>query len=501
MAELHLSLPSRRACLALLTLAALFVGCNAPEVGRDAEVTRFREEIAVRTAGLDLKPTAPLTMRRCEEIALANSLDLSVRRKLLSLEDEKVRLALSGYFPSADLNYTNQLRSNENAIKQNGMTFPAAGRHEQNLSINATVPILDFGVTYFAWKIALDEQAQQYLILKRTEQQLRRDVRIAYARHASELRQLAHAATNVKAAEEVLRVADAQQREGLSTSAETAVVRATLAQARVDESSTRQRVAETRLALMTLLSLPPAGPVLIDEELPALPPPPPEAELAQLEDHALRVRPELHSQDLQRHLSANQVRHEIAGFFPKFNAIGSFNLSNNVYLANPAYFLGGIQVAQSLLEAPTRIIRVRAAKVLVNVETERTLLLSLGVLYDVDLRAIQLHRGRDTIAALIVQEEAQREAFARILSLYKEGLENEAATARALAELSIQTMDLDKARTDYQVWWYEFEAAALPDEADPTAPPATEPPAATATRPSVATVPTSSPSPATVPAK
>ena len=486
----------------LATAVLLLAACNAPLVDRSAELARFNNDLAARTAAIDLRPGAVVTMKECEEIALRNSIDLTIRRITLKLEDEKVRLSLSTYFPSADLNYTNQLRSNENDIKQNGMVFPAGGRHEEYLSINATMPILDFGVTYFAWKMAEDQRAQQFLLYQRAQQELRRDVRVAYARHASEIRQLELAKTNVKAAEEVLRVANAQQREGLATSAETAVVRATLAQAQVDLSSANQHVAESRMTLMLLLSLPPTTDLLVDSKLPALPPPPSAEMVAAYDDHALRVRPELHSQDLERHVTANQTRHEIAGFFPQLNAIGSFNLSNNSFLANPSYFIGGIQVAQSLLEAPTRILRVRVAKILEETEHERTLLLSLGILYDVELRAIQLHRGNDKVAALVIQEDARREAFERILSLYKEGLENEAATALALSQLSLQSMDLDKARTDYQVWWYEFEAAALPEEPDPTAaaiPPNTQPAAQAASEP--ASQPTSQSQPATSPAK
>jgi outer membrane protein TolC len=285
-------------------------------------------------------------------------------------------------------------------------------------------------------------------------------------------------------------VAEAQQREGLSTSAETAVVRATMAQAKVDESNVRQRISETRIALMTLMSLPPRMPITIDEKLPALPTPPSAELVAVYENHALRVRPELYQQDLERHINANEIRREIASFFPKIDGIASFNWSNNIFLANPAFALGGIQVAQALLVAPTRILRLRAAGVISDVERDRTILLSLGVLYDVDLRAIQLHRGYETINSLVTQEAARKEAFERVMSLYKEGLENEAATAQALANLSLQTMDLDKARTDYQVWWYEFETAALPFEADATgAKPATAAETQPSTQPAAATQP------------
>ena len=51
--------------------------------------------------------------------------------------------------------------------------------------------------------------------------------------------------------------------------------------------------------------------------------------LAGMEEHALLVRPELQVQDLQRHISANNVRREFAAFFPRIDANGSFNWASN----------------------------------------------------------------------------------------------------------------------------------------------------------------------------
>lgn len=461
----------RRAGL-VLALAAGVAGCNAPGVTREAETGRFRSELAVREAAIDVKPGEVLTMARCEAIALANSLRLSVDRQTLRLQDNQVRLALSDYFPSAQLNYMNQLRSNSNEVNQGGFIIEADKPHQQMLTINATVPVLDFGVTYFGYKIAEDRRTQEMLVLRRTEQQLRRDVKVAYARHASELRQIVLQERNVKAGEEVLRVAESLLREGLATTAEAAVVRAALAQAQVDLSHARQKAAETRMILAHLMSLPPGMAVTIDDAMPQMPPPPTPEAMAAYEEHALRVRPELHGQDLNRHISGNLLRQQVAGYFPKLDAIGSFNWSNNAFLVNPAYFLGGMQVAQALLDFPTRTLRVQQAQIVGDIEKERSLLLALGVLYEVDLRAVQLQQGYESIRAIAAQEAARQEAFNRILGLYREGLENEAATAQELAELSQQAAALDRARTDYQVWWYEFEAAALPGEAPPLPPPA-----------------------------
>jgi len=81
------------------------------------------------------------------------------------------------------------------------------------------------------------------------------------------------------------------------------------------------------------------------------------------------------------------------------------------------------------------------------------------------------------------REQARRDALAQIISLYKEGLENEAGTAKALADLNVQSLSLDHAQTEYLATWYAFQTAALPDEPVPTTQPAplTTQPATSAT--------------------
>ena len=71
-------------------------------------------------------------------------------------------------------------------------------------------------------------------------------------------------------------------------------------------------------------------------------------------------------------------------------------------------------------------------------------------------------------------DRARREALKRTIDLYKEGLEDEATTAQAIQNLTIQATALDKAQTDYLVAWYELEAAALPPDS-PTTQAATRP--------------------------
>ena len=459
--------------LASALIAGALAGCNAPTVDRAAELQRFQDTIRQRTAALDLPPGAVLSSRTCEEAALTNNLDLAVRRLTLRLQDDQVRLALSTGLPHASTAYSFSRRSNSSAADFGGMEFEMQDRTQQGYALSATVPVLDFGLTYYAWQIARDQRTQQRLLLDRAQQELRRDVRVAYVRHAGALRQAKLAQINVLAAQQVLKVGQTMEREAMATHAEVAILLAAMAQTQVDLTIAQRKIVETRLELMRLMALPPDLAILIDDTLPALPDPPEGELLAGLEEHALLVRPELKVQDLQRHISANNVRREFAGFFPRLDANGSFNWSSASTAVNPAFFLYGFTVADSLLDGGSQLWRYGLAKKTRTVEEERTLLMSLAVLYDVDLRALQLQRDRQTINALKVTEDARQKAFDEILSLYRAGLETEAGTAKALADLNIQSLGVDRAQTEYLATWYEFQTATLADQ--PVNVPATAP--------------------------
>jgi outer membrane protein TolC len=444
-------------------LAAGLTGCNAPRVERAAEVQRFQNTLQERTKELKLVPGAVLSVKDCEEIALQNNLSLAVQRLALRLSDDQVRLAFSGALPHLSAGYNFSRRSNSSAISFAGQEVEMQDRTQQGASISATIPILDYGISFYAWQNAKDQRTQQTLLLVRAGQELRRDVRIAYARHASALRQVRLSTINVQAAERIVQVGESMEKQALATHAEVAVVRAALAQTRADLTVALRKVEETRLSLILLLSLAPETSVVIDEKLPELPAPPTVAEIAALEEHALLVRPELRVQDLQRHISANTARQALAAFFPRIDANGSFNWTNASNVVNPTFFLYGFSVASALLDGTAQVWRYGLTEKTQTVEEERTLLLSLGILYDVNLRAMRLQRDRETIGALEAQEAARQKAFDEIYSLYKAGLETEAGTAKALADLNQQSLGVDRAQTDYLVNWYEFQDATLAD--------------------------------------
>jgi len=113
------------------------------------------------------------------------------------------------------------------------------------------------------------------------------------------------------------------------------------------------------------------------------------------------------------------------------------------------------------LDGGATLWRYEMAKKAATVEEERTLLASLGVLYEVQMRALRVRQTYETIGAAQTLEEARQKGLDRVVSLYKEGLEDEAGAARALADLTAQSTILDRTLTEYLVAWHELEAAVV----------------------------------------
>ncbi len=457
-----------------LAIASL-VGCNAPEVKRDQETARFQEQLKIRAKNAKIEPATPLTMDQCVDLAIANSLELSVKKLALKIQDENVRIAFSGALPKGDAVYTNTNRSNANLQKQgSGGAVEVSDRNQQHLAVTGSIPILDYGLTYYTWKNAKDTRAQQVLLLTKSVQDLRRDVRVAYAQQGGAVRQAKLAQVAYDASLQVLRVAKSLEQANLQVQADTALVESAVAQAGLALSQAQQQVQQTHLTLTQLMSLSPGVEFSTNTELPNLPEPPSPQQVAGFEDQALSARPELAVQDLAQHISANSVRSAATDFFPKVNGIGAFNWGSDSAAVNQSFFVGGISVSQSLLDGGATIWRYKAARKNVGVQKEQSLLISLGVLYDVQFRALLVHNTWDNVSAAAQVESARRSGLTRVISLYREGLEDEAGAATALANLTVQATTLDQAQTAYQVAWYQLEAAVLP-VALPTAIAATQP--------------------------
>ena len=469
--------------LALLALA----GCQTTTIQRADEVARFQTELAQRNVAAQLDPAVPLTLDRAVELALARSLALRVQQLRLGLHDEDVRLAMAGALPKASVAYSPSYRSNANLMAMGGgPPVKTSDQTMQNFSVQTVIPILDWGATFYAYQQAKDRRVQDELLLARARQTLTRDVRVAYARLAMCQRQEELARYGLHAARELLRQAQSLVRQGLLAPTALTEVEAGLAQAALPWTLYRRQAETARLALGQLLTLPPGAAFSVVTTLVPPPPLPSAATVLAWEDHALRERPELAVQDRERQIAAHAVRERFAAFLPRLDGQVGFNWSSLSLAVNPAYFQFGLLVTDSLLDGGRDWWKYRRAQKVTDVEAERTLLLSLGILYEVDFGVLRLYTAHDTVVARAAVVAAQTAALREIVSRYREGLETGSEAVRALATMCQARLDLDQAQTDYLLVSYDLAAATL---ADVSAPAPAPPPSAAAALPALTPLP------------
>lgn len=448
--------------LLLWLVATLLAGCRTAPVERTAETARWRSEMQQRLAELKLDLTRPLTVEQCVDIAQRSSLALRTRQLQLSLQDEQVRLSLAGGLPKLDLAFTQTRRSNPAISSFGGMQVEMQDRELKGLGVTGVLPILDWGTTYYAYQIAKDRRRQERLTVARARQLLTRDVQVAYAQLAAAQRQERLARVGVLAATQLLKVARSLEREGLDSHAATADIEAGLAQVAQAWTALRRGVEQAHLSLTQTLSLPAGLELRIVDDLPPARPLPGRDDVAAFEDRALQLRPELLAQDLQRHIAASTVRQEITRFVPHLDLTGGYAWTSQSGLVNPAWFTGGIQVTDSLLNGGRNWWGLRLARKGTKVEAERTLLLSLGIVYEVDFGLLRLYTANDAVLARQAMVTARTEALRLTVSRYRQGMESGTEAIRSLAELYLQRLQLDRDQTEYQVAWHELDTAAPP---------------------------------------
>jgi outer membrane protein TolC len=146
--------------------------------------------------------------------------------------------------------------------------------------------------------------------------------------------------------------------------------------------------------------------------------------------------------------------------------MANFDWSSLSQQVNAAYFTFGLSVAQSLFDG-SRFARISEAKKTRTVEEERALLLGLGVIYEVDLNALQLSKTQQDVMAQERVVKSREVVVKQISSRYREGLEAGADLAREVADLHYAMLLLDVSRTEHYIANFELEAAAVMQEETP----------------------------------
>lgn len=310
--------------------------------------------------------TGPITLYEAMARALTKNLDHRVKIMEKSLAEDQSDLAWYGLLPrlSASVGYlgrdnlsASSSRSTETGL-QSLVTSTSQDRSRRVYDVSFSWNLLDFGVSYFQAK----QEANKVLVAeenrRKTAQNLMQEVRASFWEAASS--QLI--AEEIERTLEKTRLAlnDSRQieREGLRSPLESLQYQRDLLELTRKLENLAENLKMAKVKLSSMLGLPPgtsftlALPEQSFSALPSL-----DLTIAQMEELALRLRPELREELYQKRITAEETHKAIVRLLPGIELGASYNYdSNSYYLNNHWTELSGLitQNLTELISAPAR---------------------------------------------------------------------------------------------------------------------------------------------------
>ncbi len=382
----------------LLFLSVLPNGCSVvPEPLSDQDhLNRFLDDKDA-LAALQNVPDGPLTL----EEAIARTIQYNLDNRLAQMEEafglDQLAAAKLQMLPRLALNAGYSIRNNESASKsisyekrtQSLEPSVSSEKERYNADLNFSWSLLDFGLGYFQAK----QQADRYLIMterrRRLLNNLVKEVIVAYYRLASLERIQPQVEESLRDAETAL---DAYRRLETSRSGSAAqaleqqrMVISLMAQLR--QLSTELAIARARLgALMNI----PAGTdfTLAAPEL-SFEPPQLAADLPDLEDIGVYLRPDLRELSYQARIDKTEVKKEMLRMFPGLNAFTGPNWDSNKYLTNNFWYDTGARTSLDIIGLAARRKQWQAAKTQTEVSRIRRLAGTVAAMVQIDMSYYQ----------------------------------------------------------------------------------------------------------------
>lgn len=242
--------------------------------------------------------------------------------------------------------------------------------------------VLDFGVSYYRAHQAADETLIAEERRRRVAQNIVQDVRGAYWRALGAQRLVGEAdelLVRVRAALEKSRLAE---KMGLLPPPQALAYQRALLDATTLINIRRQEIGFAKRELAALMNLPPSTQFrLADEPESALPRVP--RELNELDQLALRMRPELREEDYRNRISVAETKRAILTILPGIRLDFAARYDSNKYLYYQSWTEGGIEIFSNLMRLLAYPAIEKSNEARLKVDEARRLALSMAVLTQV----------------------------------------------------------------------------------------------------------------------
>lgn len=336
-------------------------------------------------------------------IKLMESALASGQAELVSYEMLPSLLASAGYV-SRNNDYVTSSENIETGETQLSNST-SQERDRRVASAALTWDLLDFGVSYYRARqmgneLLIAEERRQRVI-----QNILQDVRISYWRAlaAQELEQetrLLH-----DQAQQALEMYREAAREGIVVHKEALELQRIMLDTVMLLSQREQDLEVARRELAALMSVPPGTPITLADSLERELPPVPTNEL-ELEETALRTRPELREEDYRVRVTADEVRARMLSFFPNLSLSTTPQYDSNRFNLHSGWVDSGIKLGFDLLKLPSLPATQRVNEAQEKVDEARRLALSMAILtqvrvalerYQLALRDYELSRQSQSL--------------------------------------------------------------------------------------------------------
>ncbi|MBQ9338434.1 MAG: TolC family protein [Lentisphaeria bacterium] len=372
----------------LLLLSA--AGCKSHQDYKDD-----RAESAVKhfqRAKYREMPGETLTLQKCIDIALKNSLQSRISELEIEVQQEMETSEALGMLPQFNINNNFTARSNTPAssskkISANGRTYGASYSEDKvinYLNIDLLFSLLDFGLTYFNTRQQADRVVLYRQRSERVAQNIIFDVVKAYFKVVA-----AQRAQNMTAAliEECRSHNDTIAK--LTKENKISPARAFSETRRFMDMEKRltayQRNYESAcIELRTVMGYYPSPMITVDESvLDSVPENDFLPGIDLMEQIAVMKRPELFETDIQKHINILECRKTLVLMFPNVKIYADWSNSNNSFLYNKSWWELGLRAAYNLLKLPQNIARYRAYDAQVDAEEYRAYAQAVAVMAEV----------------------------------------------------------------------------------------------------------------------
>jgi outer membrane protein TolC len=242
--------------------------------------------------------------------------------------------------------------------------------------------VLDFGVSYYRAHQSADEALIAEERRRRVAQNILQDVRGAYWRALGAQRLAGEAEELLVRVRSALEKSRLAEKMGLLPPPQALAYQRALLDATTLINIRRQEIEFAKHELGALMNLPPGAPFRLADEpemhLPRTPRDPRE-----LEETALRSRPELREEDYRRRISVAETHRALLSLLPglRFDLAGRYD--SNQYLYNQSWTEGGIQVFSNLMRLLAYPSIEKSNEARLKVDDARRLALSMAVITQV----------------------------------------------------------------------------------------------------------------------